>query len=78
MTGRSSLAPSIELTTGAVVIPVNTSLVKLKQVKTRSAKTGLAERPGRGGSLESEVAFKGGKVRQVPDRTILSFFAFML
>jgi hypothetical protein len=56
----------IELTTGTLAVSVDTSLARL----ARPAKAGLVEGLGEGGSVESKVASKGGKVGQVPSRTV--------
>jgi hypothetical protein len=45
-------------------------LARLKQVKTRPIKARLVKRLGEGGFVKFKVAFKGGKVKQVPDKTV--------
>jgi hypothetical protein len=77
-TRRSFLAFLIELTTGTLTVLVDVSLAKLKQVKTRLAKTRLVKGLERRGFIESKVAFKDSKVRQVLSKTVQSFFDFVL
>jgi hypothetical protein len=64
------LAPLIKLTTSTLTISVNILLAKLKQVRTRPVKAELVKGLKERGFVESEVAFKGSKVRQVPSKTI--------
>jgi hypothetical protein len=75
---KSSLAFLIKLTTGTLTVSVNILLVKLKQIKTRPAKTRLVKGLKGEGSIESEVASKSSKVGQIPNRTVQSFFGSAL
>jgi hypothetical protein len=69
-TKRSFLASLIKLTTGTLIILVNTLFIKLKQVKTRLAKARLVKGLKEERFVKSKVAFKGSKVRQVPNKTV--------
>jgi hypothetical protein len=78
ITRRSSLAPLIKLTTDTLAVSVDVSLVKLEQVETKPAKVRLVKGLSKGGFIESKVAFKGDKVRQMPGKTVQSLFGSTL
>jgi hypothetical protein len=76
-TRRSFLASLIKLTTDTLTVLVNVLLIRLKQVRTRPAKTELVKGLKKRGSVKSEIVFKGSKVRQVSNRTVQFFFGFV-
>jgi hypothetical protein len=67
---KSFLAFLIKLTTSIFIVSVDILLARLKQVRTRPAKTELVKGLKKKGFIKSEVAFKGGKVRQVLSKTV--------